>query len=61
MSSPAFWGSLDTLVSACSIIIDRPCGPAHPRYPDFIYPLDYGYLQGTLSNWVMSSPLYTGE
>jgi inorganic pyrophosphatase len=22
-------------------------GTAHPRYPDFIYPLDYGYLEGT--------------
>lgn len=21
--------------------------PAHPCYPDFIYPIDYGYLAGT--------------
>jgi inorganic pyrophosphatase len=28
-------------------VIDRPAGTAHPRYPDFIYPLDYGYLEGT--------------
>ncbi|MGE5379183.1 MAG: inorganic diphosphatase [Bacteroidota bacterium] len=28
-------------------IIDRPRGSAHPRYPEMIYPLDYGYLQNT--------------
>ncbi len=50
MSSSAFWQSLDTLVSGSTIIIDRPCGTPHPRYPDFVYPLDYGYLQGTRSN-----------
>jgi len=26
--------------------IDRPRGTAHPRFPEFIYPLDYGYLEG---------------
>lgn len=50
MSSTAFWKSLDALVLACEIVIDRPCGTARPRSPDFVYPLDYGYLQGTLSN-----------
>ena len=28
-------------------MIDRPKGSAHPRYPEFIYPYDYGYLAGT--------------
>lgn len=50
MSSAAFWQALDALVSESHIIIDRPRGTPHPRYPDFLYPLDYGYLQGTLSN-----------
>ena len=45
--NPAFWQALDTLVGASEIIIDRPKGSVHPRYADFIYPLDYGYLQGT--------------
>ena len=31
------------------IIIDRPRGSAHPRVPDFIYRVDYGYLRGTAS------------
>ncbi len=42
-----FWQALDTLVSESGIVIDRPKGSAHPRYPNFIYPLDYGYLKGT--------------
>jgi inorganic pyrophosphatase len=44
-----FWTSLDSLVAACTPRIDRPRGSRHPRYPDLIYPLDYGYLEGTLS------------
>jgi len=49
MSIYTFWQALDTLVSNSKIVIDRPRGTAHPRYPEFIYPLDYGYLQGTTS------------
>jgi len=42
-----FWRCLDTLVETCELIIDRPCGSTHPRYPAVTYPLDYGYLAGT--------------
>jgi len=42
-----FWQALDKLVAESDIIIDRPKGSAHPRFPSFIYPLDYGYLKGT--------------
>ncbi len=45
--SAAFWCALDVLVAQSRVVIDRPKGSAHPRYPDFIYPLDYGYLDGT--------------
>jgi inorganic pyrophosphatase len=41
-----FWSKLDWLL-AHPIIIDRPKGKPHPRYPDMIYPLDYGYIEGT--------------
>lgn len=44
-----FWRALDTLVAQAEIVIDRPKGSAHPRYPDMIYPLDYGYLADTSS------------
>ena len=44
-----FWKALDELVNHSEIMIDRPKGTAHPRYPDFIYKVDYGYLKDTSS------------
>ena len=44
-----FWQVLDSLVLNSKIIIDRPTNTAHPKYPNFIYPLDYGYLENTSS------------
>jgi inorganic pyrophosphatase len=40
---------MDQLVAHCRLVIDRPQGTPHPRYPAFIYPYDYGYLEGTLA------------
>ncbi len=42
-----FWNALDELVKNSEIIIDRPKGTAHPKFPDFIYKVDYGYLKET--------------
>lgn len=44
-----FWESLDELVANAEIVIDRPKGTAHPKYPNFIYRVDYGYLKNTSS------------
>ncbi|HCL00983.1 MAG TPA: inorganic pyrophosphatase [Lachnoclostridium phytofermentans] len=44
-----FWNALDELVSSSEIIIDRPKSTVHPKYPDFIYHVDYGYLKDTSS------------
>jgi inorganic pyrophosphatase len=49
MFSGDFWQAFDSLLAESEIVIDRPRGSAHPRYPDTINPLDYGYLQGTTS------------
>ncbi|MDR2688107.1 MAG: inorganic pyrophosphatase [Oscillospiraceae bacterium] len=45
-----FWQALDLLVAEHDLVIDRPRGTAHPRYSDYVYPLDYGYLRGTASS-----------
>ncbi|MBN2388601.1 MAG: hypothetical protein JXB85_16410 [Anaerolineales bacterium] len=45
--SSDFWSCLDQLLAAHEVVIDRPVGTAHPRYPEVIYPLDYGFLEGT--------------
>lgn len=44
-----FWQKLDQLTADCKIVIDRPKGSRHPRYPECIYAVDYGYLEGTSS------------
>ena len=49
MDSQEFWQYLERLVASNSITIDRPKGSHHPRYPEIVYPLNYGYLDGTVS------------
>jgi inorganic pyrophosphatase len=63
ITEPSYWNRLDQLVASCELVIDRPRGSRHPRYPDFIYPYDYGYLLGTqaidqggIDVWVGSLP-----
>lgn len=43
----SFWHEMGQLIAANKIIIDRPKGVPHPRYPDYLYPLDYGYVENT--------------
>ncbi len=47
MTAASFWDALDRLAEESRLVIDRPRGSAHPRYPDRIYPFDYGYLADT--------------
>lgn len=45
-----FWIRLEELLSKSKIVIDRSKGSIHPRYPQIVYELDYGYLDGTRSS-----------
>jgi inorganic pyrophosphatase len=63
MTTDGFWLKLDRLVAEHERVIDRPAGSRHPRYPEIVYPLDYGYLAGTqaadgggIDIWVGSLP-----
>lgn len=63
MRDDDFWLKLDEMVAACDLVVDRPAGTRHPRFPSFSYPLDYGYLEGTRSGdgdgidvWIGSLP-----
>ena len=49
MIKQAFWSAVDTLISQSRLVIDRPRGSVHPKYPACIYPVDYGYLADTQS------------
>ena len=44
-----FWEAIDVLVSSSKTVIDRPKGSVHPRFPDIVYPIDYGYIENTAS------------
>lgn len=45
-----FWQEISNLTQQNKIIIDRPKGTAHPRYPEVLYPLNYGYLENTTAS-----------
>ena len=42
------WSAWERLLRERGVILDRPRGSAHPRFPEMIYPLDYGYMPGTV-------------
>lgn len=44
-----FFTGLDELVRTSDVVVDRPRNTSHPRYPEVVYPLDYGHLRGTTS------------
>ena len=45
----SFWRVIDSLVHESELVIDRPKGSHHPRFPQITYPVDYGYLKNTIS------------
>lgn len=44
------WPGWARLIEAQGITIDRPFGQPHPAFPHIVYPLDYGYINGTRSS-----------
>lgn len=42
-----YWDALEKLMAEHEVVVDRPKGSRHPRYPNIVYPVDYGYLRGT--------------
>ena len=40
--SSVFWERLDALLAQSRIVIDRPRGSHHPRFPQIVYEIDYG-------------------
>ena len=35
--------------SIVSVVVDRPLGSYHPKHPDMIYPVNYGYVPGIMA------------
>lgn len=43
------WTWWEALIDERQITLDRPRGSRHPEHPTIIYPIDYGYVNGTRS------------
>ncbi len=41
------WQAWEQLIEKNGITIDRPYGSVHPVYDEIIYPMSYGYINGT--------------
>ena len=44
-----FWDYLQKLADISTVVINRPKDSTHQRYPNGMYPVNYGYLKGTTS------------
>jgi inorganic pyrophosphatase len=48
-SHARLFGNLDELAATSLVVVDRPAGSRHPRVAEAVYPVDYGYLEGTVA------------
>lgn len=39
----------DILGKTIHILMDRPLGSRHPRHPEMVYPVNYGYVEGIIA------------
>ena len=41
------WDQVGAMLRSHRTVVDRPLGSTHPEHDWMVYPLDYGYLEGT--------------
>ncbi|MDP3445083.1 MAG: Inorganic pyrophosphatase [Ignavibacteria bacterium] len=56
-----FWQKLDSIYFASSIVITQPQGSMHSTFTNLVYPVDYGYLNDTLSQDLLGIAIYKGK
>lgn len=55
-----FWGQLKKLITENKIFVERSRGATHPRFAEYIYPHDYGYIANTASTDGMEIDCWIG-
>lgn len=60
IADKGYWEGLEKLVAASRAVIDRPKGSRHPRFPEMVYPLDYGFLEDTTGNDGAEADIWRG-
>ncbi|GHS95295.1 hypothetical protein AGMMS49949_09580 [Alphaproteobacteria bacterium] len=61
LTNESFWQTFDALIEKNGINIDRPKGSAHPRFPDLIYPMAYGFIPNTTSSDRQGIDVFWGD
>lgn len=56
-----FWQKLDTLILSSVCSIDQPKGSSHTKYPNLVYPVDYGSLQDTIGTGSQPIHVFRGS
>ena len=56
-----FWQKIDSIFLASAVVITQPAGSSHPDYQNLVYPVDYGYLNETLSQDSLGISIYKGS
>lgn len=54
------WEGWEALIRANGITLDRPRGSTHPAFPEIVYPIDYGYVNGTTSGDAQEVDVFVG-
>jgi len=62
-SSPGWvdWESWEALIGLKGVTLDRPRGSIHPQHSDIVYPIDYGYVNGTTSSDGQEVDIFVGS
>lgn len=42
------WAAHEALIATNGLTIDRPRLSRHPKFPEIVYPIDYGYVNGVM-------------
>jgi inorganic pyrophosphatase len=58
LSNVPLTDAVSLLGSIVRVVIDRPLGSRHPRHPDIVYPVNYGYVPGTRAGDGMEMDAY---
>lgn len=61
ITDEGYWTSLEQLVAKSRVVIDRPKGSHHPRFPEMVYPFDYGFLEDTTGNDGAEADIWRGS
>lgn len=56
-----YWNILDEFVENGNLVIDRPKGHIHPKFPNTVYPVSYGFIENTTSMDKEGIDIFVGE